>query len=236
MALVKCPECGREKVSDTAVSCPDCGYAVKEHYDKIKKIELEERIKRETAPKRQREEIKKINAKAFGYIEKIIIGVFCLIIFFPIFIFLFFEMESGNYVALFIALLTFVIGIMLLIAGIVGKRATTKELKTVKMNFGEYEKIKHRDTESLLKNTPNIKCPTCGSKNVERISIANRAVHAYAFGLFSKTAKSQFKCKDCGYAWSKGKVVEVNKIDCVVSFENSFKRTIKKEFLTKNCE
>ncbi|WP_455615774.1 zinc ribbon domain-containing protein [Eisenbergiella sp.] len=26
MALVKCPECGRERVSDTAEACPDCGY------------------------------------------------------------------------------------------------------------------------------------------------------------------------------------------------------------------
>lgn len=201
MALVKCPECGKENVSDTAVTCPDCGFAVKEHYDKIKKIEFEERIRRETAPKRQQEEIKKLNAQAFGYIEKIIIGIFCLIIFFPIFIFLSFEMESGNFVALFIAFLTFVISIMFLRAGIAGKKSTAKDLEAAKMNFGEYEKRKHRDTESLLKNTPNIKCPTCGSKNVERISLTNRAVHAYAFGLFSKTAKSQFKCKDCGYAW-----------------------------------
>ena len=29
MALVKCPECGREKVSDSAESCPNCGYAIK---------------------------------------------------------------------------------------------------------------------------------------------------------------------------------------------------------------
>ena len=26
MALIKCPECGKE-VSDTAPSCPNCGYA-----------------------------------------------------------------------------------------------------------------------------------------------------------------------------------------------------------------
>lgn len=37
MALVTCPECGREKVSDTALACPGCGYAIKEHFEKIKK-------------------------------------------------------------------------------------------------------------------------------------------------------------------------------------------------------
>lgn len=34
MALVKCPECGREKVSSTALTCPDCGYGIKEHFEK----------------------------------------------------------------------------------------------------------------------------------------------------------------------------------------------------------
>lgn len=29
MALVTCPECGRERVSDTDEACPDCGYGVK---------------------------------------------------------------------------------------------------------------------------------------------------------------------------------------------------------------
>ncbi len=35
MALIKCPECGRENVSSTAVSCPTCGYGIKEHMNKI---------------------------------------------------------------------------------------------------------------------------------------------------------------------------------------------------------
>lgn len=28
MALVKCPECGKENVSDQAVACPECGYKI----------------------------------------------------------------------------------------------------------------------------------------------------------------------------------------------------------------
>lgn len=55
MALIKCPECGRENVSDTAESCPNCGYGIKAHYEKIKKEqEQEERRKRaEIAEKKQ---------------------------------------------------------------------------------------------------------------------------------------------------------------------------------------
>lgn len=37
MALIKCPECGRENVSDTAKACPGCGYGIKEHFDKIER-------------------------------------------------------------------------------------------------------------------------------------------------------------------------------------------------------
>lgn len=49
MALIRCPECGRERVSDTAITCPDCGYGIKDHFDRIKKqedIQRQEKAKR----------------------------------------------------------------------------------------------------------------------------------------------------------------------------------------------
>ena len=55
--------------------------------------------------------------------------------------------------------------------------------------------------KSTVNSTPQIHCPTCGSTNVKRISAASKVAGAYAFGLFSKTAKSQFKCGNCGYKW-----------------------------------
>ena len=36
MALINCPECGKEKVSDTALACPECGFNIKQYYEKIK--------------------------------------------------------------------------------------------------------------------------------------------------------------------------------------------------------
>lgn len=49
---------------------------------------------------------------------------------------------------------------------------------------------------------PNVpKCPTCGSTNIKRISSLSRATHGFAFGLLSKTARSQFECKNCRYKW-----------------------------------
>ena len=50
-----------------------------------------------------------------------------------------------------------------------------------------------------LLNKP--KCPTCSSTNIQKISGTAKAIGAATFGIFSKTAKSQFKCNNCGYKW-----------------------------------
>lgn len=54
----------------------------------------------------------------------------------------------------------------------------------------------------LVPYTENMpKCPTCGSLNIAKISATSRVAHGATFGLFSKTARSQFKCNSCGYKW-----------------------------------
>lgn len=35
MALIKCPECGRNNVSDSAVSYPNCGFNIREYFEKL---------------------------------------------------------------------------------------------------------------------------------------------------------------------------------------------------------
>ena len=57
----------------------------------------------------------------------------------------------------------------------------------------------HSKQKTVEENLP--KCPTCGSTNIEKISSFDKAAGAVMFGLFSKTAKSQFKCRKCGYKW-----------------------------------
>lgn len=32
MSLIKCPECGKENVSDSAESCPNCGFGIKAYF------------------------------------------------------------------------------------------------------------------------------------------------------------------------------------------------------------
>lgn len=59
----------------------------------------------------------------------------------------------------------------------------------------------HCRTELLPVGANVPQCPTCHSYNVDRISDLSRGIHAAAFGLFSSTARSQFKCNNCGYKW-----------------------------------
>ena len=58
------------------------------------------------------------------------------------------------------------------------------------------------NSQNTITSQPSApRCPTCGSTSIERISTAAKAAGAFTFGLFSKTAKSQFRCKRCGYKW-----------------------------------
>lgn len=99
MALIKCPECGREKVSDTAEMCPDCGYGIKAHFERLhleeeseKKKELQEKIRIEAEKAKQRAdaEAKRVNNERVKGIPKpnkpkisllglLIGGIICLI-------------------------------------------------------------------------------------------------------------------------------------------------------------
>ena len=59
MALITCPECDRERVSDTTTSCPGCGYNIAEHFKRLQ--EEEQALKREQEEKAQKQkEIEKL--------------------------------------------------------------------------------------------------------------------------------------------------------------------------------
>lgn len=65
-----------------------------------------------------------------------------------------------------------------------------------------YDQIRiHKQEEERAKQSNLPKCPTCGSTNIRKISASKKMVGAIGFGLFSKTARSQFECLDCKYKW-----------------------------------
>ncbi len=50
-------------------------------------------------------------------------------------------------------------------------------------------------------NEYTVKCPTCGSTDVERITATAKVTNIALFGLFGNKRKMQFKCKSCKYMW-----------------------------------
>jgi DNA-directed RNA polymerase subunit RPC12/RpoP len=45
------------------------------------------------------------------------------------------------------------------------------------------------------------KCPTCGSPDVEKISLTSKVFGGALFGLFSSDVRKTMRCNSCGYKW-----------------------------------
>ncbi len=98
-----------------------------------------------------------------------------------------------------------------------GKQALIEELVKTSPEFDQ-DLFNHRD-EILAKQSAEFnakmehgkavleeqshqpECPTCHSKNIQRISGIERGTSVAMLGLFSKKINKSFKCKNCGYTW-----------------------------------
>lgn len=78
-------------------------------------------------------------------------------------------------------------------------KAMLKDKSSGRSVLNNKKTTKKIDSQETQQNTP--KCPTCGSTNIRKISSTKKVAGAIGFGLFSKSAKSQFECKNCGYKW-----------------------------------
>lgn len=58
--------------------------------------------------------------------------------------------------------------------------------------------VMQKNLDKMFNKTYTPKCPVCGSPNIHKISATKRVVSGAAFGLFSKTARSQWECSNCG--------------------------------------
>lgn len=248
MALVKCPECGKENVSDTAISCPDCGYNIKAYYDSYKSL-LEKGHKEKAERERNREKHKDtINLlecekeKQLKEVENMTIPIK------PTFLSMVFksqkESDAGlTYFTLFVIVLSLIISVITksqffkvvffisLFGGIplvftVAKfnfntqisryeRMTTdlsafkieekerieKDFNTKIDNLEKYGQLTTPPPQWFEEKKPLIKCPTCGSTNINNISTVNRTASLFVAGLASSKIGKQFECKNCGYKW-----------------------------------
>ena len=59
----------------------------------------------------------------------------------------------------------------------------------------------YKKQHSIQQQSNQPKCPTCGSTNIEKISLTKKATGGLLFGIFSSDVRKQMHCKDCGYKW-----------------------------------
>lgn len=70
------------------------------------------------------------------------------------------------------------------------------KISQFKANLKQQEQVQESRAEE---NKP--RCPTCGSTNIEKISLGKKAVGGALFGIFSSNVRKSMHCKSCGYKW-----------------------------------
>ena len=225
MALTKCPECGKENVSDSAISCPECGYAIKEHFDKIQaeeqriaeenavreRKEAEQRYKKRTESSRQQETIEVLETRVTSSTNEAIKGGIGLAISLPLTI-LCWNLSSNGSLGIFIVICAFatLASAVFLLSGISERNRNLRELEIAKRDINEYEEKMKQQTQATIaqskiyvaKNAAkHPKCPMCGSTNTERIGTINRAASIATVGLASSKIGKQYQCKNCKHKW-----------------------------------
>lgn len=70
-----------------------------------------------------------------------------------------------------------------------------------KMAIGNAIRNGAKPEEAFKGNFNVAKCPTCGSTNIEKISLTKKAFGGVMFGLFSSDIRNTMKCKNCGAKW-----------------------------------
>lgn len=78
-----------------------------------------------------------------------------------------------------------------------------KDLIEYQLKLNQF-KLQQEQSDAIKKQERDINklhCPTCSSVKVKKISGTAKVAGAAMFGLFSKTARSQFECEKCGYKW-----------------------------------
>lgn len=202
MALINCPECGKQNISDTAMACPQCGFAIRE-YTEIRQREQTkmlqfEATKHKVAIEYTKQEISNCNK------------IMCIAAFVGIGSFLLALLNKGvNSVVIpcFVIFWSMVASI-LVSSVIVIKRQN--DMALIASDFREFERqiqkrsranAKYQSAVEAVMNSIPQKCPICGSTETERISENNRAFSVAVFGLASSKIGKQYECKTCKHKW-----------------------------------
>lgn len=210
MSLVKCPECGKEGVSSSAVACPSCGYGIKSHFDKIKNDEIEKekedemREKSEALRKSSEDDLKKRSSTIKVPTKRPFINGYLIAsgLLAAEGVLMFFVKETGT------ALVCVFVVLLFLYSGM-------EKLKKRQKIFDDYISDKQKYKEEIVKlqdrekaekelvkscwekGDSRVKCPHCGSNNVSKIGIFSRTASVVTVGIASNKMGKQWHCNSC---------------------------------------
>lgn len=215
MALIKCPECGRENISDVAESCPSCGYRVKEHFEKkIAERENYESQLKQVIEDKQRElferqkleqRINSVPMPKKPVVNKgFIVFVLIAIVFFS-WVMLYVP-ETPNVVGWVMMICIFVVASVIMYCPVYFEQK--KRYKFVQENFAEYQRLvieeqdaRNKRAEKERREQKIPRCPHCNSSEFEKITTVDRMLSVGMVGLASGKIGKQYKCLKCNHMW-----------------------------------
>jgi len=190
MALIKCPECGKDNVSSTAVSCPNCGFNVKQHL-----LQQYQAKQKRILDKRYNDIKQSIKPPLHPYhsLSVFIIGII-LLLSWPLI-----AVATGS---LWSCVLICIPSIIMIYIGADIYRKHKKEYDFAIKNFDAYalakaKEIVNKQTHARSRQSKP-RCPYCHSNNIHKISTVSRLLSTGFFGLGSGKIGKQWHCNNCG--------------------------------------
>ena len=227
MALIKCPECGKEDVSSSALICPNCGYDIQTYRKQLedeqeqKQKRFEEQCRQEDLEwEKKREQLIKQVPKPKEPVKWTILDKFkYAILLSPLLgaaIWTFVDPYDLDWwiFGIFILIFWFITTFPILFMG----QSYTDELKKyneIMADFDSYaskivdeqheEKVMEREMRHAIEmqqfdppvQDHTVTCPYCGSHNCKKIGVGGRAVSVGMTGLASSKIGKQWHCNNC---------------------------------------
>lgn len=78
-----------------------------------------------------------------------------------------------------------------------------KERDIIEFNLkmSQFKSQLEQQKSNKAQNSNRPKCPTCGSTNIEKISVTKKAFGGAMFGILSSDVRNSMHCKNCGAKW-----------------------------------
>jgi len=162
VALIICPECGKVNVSNVAEACPNCGYGIKAHFERIEQDKIEKEY--EALDQNNLNNIKKPERPAVskGYIALGIVFICSGLLFI-------FVQEPVGSIGMFL------IGVPFLIAANHNYKISNRIYKVA---LEDYERLKEElecKEKAVINVDTKLTCPGCGSTQIH-IDKKNRSL------------------------------------------------------------